>query len=246
MKKLLLIEGLPGTGKTTATQKIYDILSAKGEHVIALFEGDERIPCDFYEMAGIPIDEFDGYEGMVMHTPNYAYVRLSTCPDAVAKQFRRWDMGDERNQQVSVAHYIPCALERLDAWVAATLDNDDTVIIDSGCLQNPINELLFRGATDDEVRVFVMGIIERIKPLNPICVYLKRESAKEAIDFAKHAKGEAWTSGVNALLDELGYPDLFAHRFDLEMSLLPLMPHVICAVQGDDWSDFDRQTERMF
>ena len=256
MKQLMLVEGLPGTGKTTATQYLYDHLVAQRERAIALFEGDERIPCDFYETAGIPIGEFDAFcaehediadalRSMSVRTANYAYLRLDKCADFVAESFRRWDMGDERNQQVSVAHYIPCALERLDLWVAANLSNQDTVIIDSGFLQNPINELLFRKATDAEVRAFILGILDRITPLNPVCFYLKRENAEEAISFAKQAKGQGWASRVDAMLEELGCPNLFAHRFDLELSLLPSIPHVICTVQDTDWTDIDRQAQRM-
>lgn len=47
MKQLIFIEGLPGTGKTATTQKLSEYFSSKGQKVITLFEGDERIPSDF-------------------------------------------------------------------------------------------------------------------------------------------------------------------------------------------------------
>jgi len=257
MKRLILVEGLPGTGKTTMTQRIAQRLAAKGEAVTALYEGDERIPCDFYEMAGIPLGEFEAFRAehlnvedarwvISLRTASYVYLRLDRCADFAADAFRKWDMGDERNLQASVAHYVPCALERLDAWVDSYKDSGETVVIDSGFLQNPINELLFRGASDDEACSFVQGILHRFGPLHPVCVYLQRESAEAAVSFAKQAKGSDWASRVEALLAELNCPDLFARRYALEQKLLPLLPHILCPVRGADWSGADREIERLF
>lgn len=257
MKQLILVEGLPGTGKTTATQKLTDLLTAKGETVLTLFEGDDRIPSDFYEMAGIPIMEFESFRarhpevpdsqwGLSLRTKNYVYLRLDRCDNWIEKTFRKWDMGDECNRQISVVEYIACTMERVDQWVASNLDNGDTVIIDSGFLQNPINELLFRKASDEQVCSFINRIAQAFRPMNPTCFYLKRENAEIAISFAQKAKGPDWTARVGAILQEAGCPDLFTHRFELELQLLPCIPHVICSVSGNDWSDMDAQAQRIF
>lgn len=257
MKRLLLVEGLPGTGKTTTTQRLSEHFTSKDEKVITLFEGDGQMPCDFYETAGIPADEFDAFRaqhpettddlwGIALRTTNYVYLRLDRCSGFIADVFRKWDMGDERNRQVRVDQYISCALERLDHWVASNIDNENTAIIDSGFLQNPINELLFRGASNDEVCAFVQSVAQKLGPLNPMCVYLRRESAQAAIAFAKQAKGAAWSARVDLMLKELGCPNLFERRFELENKLLPCIPHTICQVVGCDWADVDRQIQRLF
>ena len=255
MKQLILLEGLPGTGKTTATRTLFDCLSPIREDAFAFFEGDERIPCDFYEMAGIPAKEFDSFHDLhsgiakellavSMRTANYVYLRLDRCSEFIASTFRKWDMGDEHNQQVDVLHYVACALERLDYWVSLNACNESTVIIDSGFLQNPINELLFRGASDEVVRSFMQETMKRVKFFNPFCFYLRRESAEAAMSFARQAKGDAWSAGIDALLEMPGCANFFERRFKLELDLLPFMPHIICSVQGNDWTDFERQAER--
>lgn len=257
MKQLILIEGLPGTGKTSTAHKLFAHLTSQGEDASVFFEDDERIPSNFYEKAGVPRKEYRSFRtqhphvgdaqcAVVADTNNFIFVRLDRCSDQVAAAFRRWNMGDEFNQQLSVSEYTFCALEYLEHWVSAQRDHHDTIIMDSAFLQNPINELIFRKASDDEIRSFILSMAERLRPLNPLCLYLKRQSAAVAIAFAKRAKGPKWSARIDALLDAGGCPDMFARRFELELSLLPHVTHVVCSIEDDDWSDVDRQIESCF
>jgi hypothetical protein len=100
---------------------------------------------------------------------------------------------------VTVSDYIHCALERLDHWVNKVISKLGAVIVDSGFLQNPINELLFRKATHNETFLFISEIFHRINALNPFCVYLQRNNVEEAISFAKEVKGKAWAERVEKL-----------------------------------------------
>lgn len=225
-------------------------MTANGHKAAAILEGDEQSPCDFYETAGIPINIFDGLpfdlheNGIpVIKTENYAYIRIDKCPEHIASELRRWDMGDEGNRLISVGEYLPCALERLGKWADDNANREEALIIDSGYLQNPINEMFFRGADDNETREYIRQIYAKLRLFSPVCVYLRRNSADEAIAFAKEAKGEVWASRVDALLNESGQSGMFERRFRLELELLPLTSHIICEVNGWDWDDAKRSIE---
>jgi len=144
-------------------------------------------------------------------------------------------MGEESNQFITVTEYIPCALERLEHWFKSHASSTETVIIDSGYLQNPINELLFRNATANEVRDFISAISDTLKPLNPVCIYLRRDNAEQAIAFAKKAKGQGWADRVDKLLQQAGCEDLFQRRFEIELELLKNIDHLDCYVCDDNW-----------
>ena len=58
MNRLILVEGLPGTGKTTISQWIHDLLWANMESAELLLENDERMPSNFSDMAGVLKDVF--------------------------------------------------------------------------------------------------------------------------------------------------------------------------------------------
>lgn len=253
MKQLLLIEGLPGTGKTTTAKTLAARLAERGEAVTPLLEGDAQIPGDFNQLAGIPATVFDAFRarhpavaeagwGIILRTPDFVFLRLDRCIPFVSAVFRPFDMGDEHNRAIGSAEYIRCALSRIGHWVFQNLNHGGITIMDSGFLQNPINELLFRKASDAEIRAFIQRYAEMLAPLHPLCIYLRRESADAAIAYASGAKGPDWTARVAALL--LDTPDFFARRLALELSLLPCVPHVICDIRGDDFSDIDRQLAR--
>ena len=248
MKRLILVEGLPGTGKTTISKWLSNTLIDRGESVILMNEGDERIPCDFYRTAGIPKNEFESL--CIQHhfqrdilfktallTKNYVFLRIDKCPAHVSQKIECWDMGEESNPNILVADYIACMLERLEYWVGSLINSSETVIIDSGYLQNPINELLFRNATNDEVRAFINAITELLIPLNPICIYLRRDNAEEAISFAKMAKGKGWADGVDELLKQNGCENFFQRRFELELELLQNIENINCHITGNNWDD---------
>ncbi len=257
MEQLILIEGLPGTGKTSISKWMYGYLQKHEKNVTLLLEGDERIPLDFYEMTGIPKKDFQKlclYNPNIsktlmnnfIQTENYVFVRIDMCPEDIANQIKCWDMGDENNQKISGADYIPCTLERLSNWIKTQIGGSGITIIESGFLQNPINELLFRRATDNEVRAFISDIANFMKPLNPICIYLQRKSADEAISFAKTVKGREWADRIDSLLSENKCEDLFQRRFTLEIELLPTIHHMICKPNGNDWSDVKKQIKNYF
>jgi hypothetical protein len=113
-------------------------------------------------------------------------------------------------------------------------------------LQNPINELLFRKATDDEVVLFIKCIAKIVMKLNPICFYLKRDSAEAAALFAKQVKGSDWSARIDNILQAIGCPNLFEHRFKLELSLLHCIPYTVCFIDGNDWSEVEKQIQIMF
>lgn len=249
MKQLILIEGLPGTGKTTISGWLSQILEEKGEEVTLLLEGDSRIPCDFYETAGMPEDIFEKVcleypenagilRSKCLTYKGYCFLRIDDCPEMVQESLRRWDMGEEMNQSITVEEYIPCALARLEAW-GSTADTEKGIfIIDSGFLQNPVNELLFRGASDLQVEGFIKEIAERIQPLNPLCIYLYRKDAVTAMEYAISAKGAEWEKRIQELLQQLHCENHFEHRYELERKILKKnpVPWIGCPVAGSDWS----------
>ena len=236
--RLIFVEGLPGTGKSTLSEQIYDMLVKKRISSELLLEDNEKIPSNFYYIAAIPKSDFVGFsvdEAIIEETENYFFINRKKCKEEMAKMLQRYDVGDEFNKSISLQEYICCTLEWWRNWVV-NFSNESILILDSAFMQCPINEMIFRGASDSQAKEYIQAIAEIIKPFNPICVYLRRENATIAIDFAKVVKGEHWAKGIDGLAQS-DFPDLFERRFYLENELLSLIPNIVCDIDGYDWSD---------
>ena len=243
--KLVLVEGLPGTGKTTLSEQIFKLFTKHGIQGELLLEGNVNIPSNLFNIAGIPNGVFPDFISKIPHaaeTDNYIFVNMGDCEEKIANQLQRYDVGNEFNQFMSAQEYARCTLEWWKNWAKNT--RESALIMDSAFMQCPINEMIFRKASDSEVIVYIQAIAEIIKPLNPVCVYLRRESAKIAIDFAKTVKGEHWAKSIEGLA-EFGCPDLFERRFNLENTLLSFIRNIVCHIDGYDWSDAETKVQSL-
>lgn len=244
MNRLILIEGLPGTGKTAISQWLCDLLRKKGESVVLLIEDDESIPSNFRDIAGIPKNIFNSSfadspaisSSVLKQTEHYVYLNINKCYKEMQDDIRRWDIGDECNTSLSLQDYIMCTLEWWYDW-AQNHTGKPITIMDSAFMQNPINEMIFRKATNPEIKPYISAIAELLAPLSPLCIYLRRNSAAESIEYAKAAKGPKWSEAVDQALQQSGCTDLFQRRFELEYELLSAMQHFVCEIQGGDWSE---------
>ena len=198
--RLILVEGLPGTGKTTISGWIYRRLKRKGVPAEVLLEDDAGMPGD-------------------------------------------WDIGDT-GRRLPAQDYARRMLELWGRW-AETNAGEGVLILDCAFMQNPLNEMIFRGASDAQAEAYIRSIAAILGPLHPVCVYLRRGSAEVSIAFAKAAKGAGWANRVDNALAELGCPDLFERRYRLEFALLSSVDHVLCEVSGRDWSSAKKRIRRV-
>jgi len=243
---LILVEGLLGTGKSTLSNQIFELIAEKCIQAELLLEENEKSPSNFFNIAGIPKTDFVNLvdeTSIVTKTENYVFVNLGHCIDEEANKLQRYNVGDEFNKFISKQEYVSCTLEWWQSWVINCI-KESVLILDSAFMQNPINEMIFRKATDSEIEAYIHAISKIIKPLNPICVYLRRENAKISIDFAKAVKGERWAKGIDGLAD-IGCSDLFDRRFVIENKILSLIPNIVCNINGYNWSDSDKKVREL-
>jgi len=196
--RLILVEGLPGTGKTTISGWIYRRLKRKGVPAKVLREDDAGMPGD-------------------------------------------WDI--DADKHLPASEYARRMLELWQHWAENHTD-EGVLILDCAFMQNPLNEMMFRGAPDAQAEAYVRSIAAILEPYDPVCVYLRRESAQASIEFAQAAKGKGWASRVDKMLAALGCPDLFERRYTLESALLSSMDHVLCDVNGSSWRDAKKRIRR--
>jgi hypothetical protein len=213
-RTIYFVEGLPGTGKTTTSNWLHNKLDAR------LFtENAADYPNDFSEIAGMTIEvhneiskqfpilkEFSFEYGSIKYV-NTRHLK-SQFPNELEliQSLTLWDFGDEFNTHVSVPHYITCSLGLLNRWVEETIKNtNESYIMDSVWLQNPINELLFRNADEKSILEYCTLLAKIFSEFELICIYLNRSDAAKSVEFASEAKGSSWTNRVIELISSTPY-----------------------------------------
>lgn len=193
--RLILVEGMPGSGKTTISTKIKDYLINKGLNVTLYNEGDLH-PADMAWNALFTKEEYDNlikenkeYEQIIKENSiledDYvivAYTKLDLYKDQneLMKIFEDHEIYDGR---VSLETFKNIHLKRWGKFADEMKESENEIIVfECAFLQNHINELL--AVHEKEVhfiKQYLKELIETVKGLNPKLIYLNQDSVKETL-----------------------------------------------------------------
>ena len=203
--RLILLEGLPGTGKSTNSFKIYEQLYRNGKKVDWIHEVSGPHPVLFFTESCMSKEEYQKFK-MKYHEiaellDEVAEVRKTTVGIDQDTISRRLQEAQEQAwyQELlqydafpkSLDRYELQALEKWEAFAKKALEDEETVfIIDSSIFQYQIFTYLLKQEPYERLKTFVCRIAEYIKPLNPLLIYLYREHVEDSIAFLKEQRGE--------------------------------------------------------
>ena len=203
--RLILLEGLPGTGKSTNSFKIYEQLYRNGKKVDWIHEVSGPHPVLFFTESCMSKEEYQKFK-MKYHEiaellDEVAEVRKTTVGIDQDTISRRLQEAQEQAWYQELLQYdafpksLDCyelqALEKWEAFAKKALEDEETVfIIDSSIFQYQIFTYLLKQEPYERLKTFVCRIAEYIKPLNPMLIYLYREHVEDSIAFLKEQRGE--------------------------------------------------------
>ena len=203
MNRLILLEGLPGTGKTTNSYRLFEQLVRNGRDVRWLHEVSQPHPTLFFSEACLTKEEYRHFTAKHPETAgilgNIAEVRATTVGIDYLTVARRMP-GQERAEwyrellqydamNFPLERYEPAALEKWEAFAHAALRNDTVYILDSSIFQYQIFTFLLNGADYPRLAAFVHSVLGLLRPLQPALIYLYREKTEDSIAFMEEQRG---------------------------------------------------------
>ena len=203
MNRLILLEGLPGAGKTTNAFRLFEQLVRDGRDVRWLHEVSQPHPTLFFSEACLTKEEYrlflEQYPEAAETLNKIAEVR-ATCVGIDYLTAARSMPGQEKPvwyqallrydaMDFPLERYEPMALEKWAAFVNEALENDTVFILDSGIFQYQIFTYLLNGAAYPRLAGFVRRIMQMLKPLRPALIYLYRQNTEDAIAFMEEQRG---------------------------------------------------------
>ena len=206
--KLILVEGIPGAGKTTTARKIKDQLMAEGKNVVLYEEGMSH-PADMAWNAYLKKEEYAEFiskctemwertEKTISKEEliNRIEVQARKEEDHVILAYTRinfpevryWELIDEVaakeifDGRCSLKEFKEIHITRWTNFAKKAFIEDTIYIFECAFLQNHIFELLsVYEKSDEEIYVYLRDLLSTVKVLNPRIVYIEPENIEKII-----------------------------------------------------------------
>jgi energy-coupling factor transporter ATP-binding protein EcfA2 len=219
--QLIMVEGLPGSGKSTTAQLINDILTENNIHPKLYLEGNVDHPAD-YEFASFftkaeftkLLQEHSNFqdqllkqaeavqEGYVLYRPKLSE-EIGEVNITNSFQNKLWE---HDLYELPLEINMNLIIEKWKRFSAKALASDDTYIFECCFIQNPVTIGMIKyGAAQELVLKYVEGLAEAIKPLNPVLVYVNQEDVSYSFKKAVKERPKDWFNGFMDYYNNQGY-----------------------------------------
>lgn len=195
MRKLIIVEGLPCSGKSTVSKHIAEVLGMEFTD-----EGSGDHPAD-YEFHAF-LSEKDLAEFQPEERKLISAAAEKRCGGYVVPIGSFSGALFDRLLAHKIYDFLPWETEKpimLDKWRSFTESAASSAGYVFNCifLQNPMCETMMRFGFDSSVSEgYIREIYDIIRPLEPFVVYLKTDSIAAEVKRAVPERSEEWLSGV--------------------------------------------------
>lgn len=228
--KLILVEGLPGSGKSTISKEIFNILSSKGLNVKLYNEGNYNHPADFDGFSYFSKKEFvnlterysnykdlldklkkDFYHGYLIHYRKAIEEDKININNDLINDIKKNDV-----YSLSLELHEKLILKRWKDFVSKSKEVEEITIFECCFIQNPVTVTMIRDNSPKSITINYVKKLEKIiKPLNPILIYANQDDIEISLTKIIEERPKEWFEGFKIYYTEQGYGSYFELR-DIE------------------------------
>ncbi len=262
--KLYLMEGLPGSGKTTTAEALTHLLQEKKTNTLLHIEGDINHPADYESVAYLTMNEWTDFqrEYDLLDVLQFAEV----FNDYVLVSYRQWQSKQDVPEaalaflQTRDIYELPFELhqslifKKWEAFVAQALTTDTTYVFECCFLQNPLTMGLIKyDLSEATLQTYIERLATIIAPLQPVLVYVDQPDVERSFRKALQERPTEWADGFVSYYTEQAYGvnhslsgvdgtiAILQARQMLERQLLKTLPFRVDVFGNEDFSTDVRQ-----
>lgn len=218
--KLILVEGLPGFGKSTTARMIQEILLEQNVDVELFMEGNLNHPADydsvacFTELEFKNLIEFSGEfrdvfeERVIVKNNDYLlpYMKIKNelgreYPAELSKEIFKKDI-----YELPLKQNIELITDRWKAYAEEAKAGEKVYIFECAFIQNPLTVSMIKyGAPEEQTIDYINQLADAVKKLNPILIYIQQDDLEHAFRKAVDERPEEWFNGFTQYYTNQGY-----------------------------------------
>lgn len=262
--RLYLIEGLPGSGKTTTAEALTRLLQEQQTNTRLHIEGDLNHPADYESVAYLTLNEWADFQSKYVSLDVLRFTEVFN--DDVLISYRQWQSEQDVPEaaltflQARDIYELPFELyqslifKKWEAFVAQALTTDTTYVFECCFLQNPLTMGLIKyDLPAAMLRAFIERIATIITPLHPVLIYVDQPDVERSFRKALNERPTEWADGFvsyyteqaygvnNSLSGVKGTIAILQARQALERQLFELLPFRLEVFKNEDFSVEARQ-----
>ncbi|MFC4411624.1 hypothetical protein ACFOZY_14445 [Chungangia koreensis] len=219
MRKLILVEGLPGSGKTTTAQLIADQYKEKDYDVRLFLEGNTRHPADYDAVSYFTSKEFEHFIGQYSSLARQIEQHAEERPDGMIVRWAhlKQDIGDQfelvRDEllprdiyELPLDLHMELMVDSYERFVDQAMVEDALYIFECCFIQNPVTIGLIKyDATEEVITSYVERLAKIIERLDPLLIYVEQDDIRKSFTKAFHERPKEWAEGFVNYYNNQGY-----------------------------------------
>lgn len=218
--KLILVEGLPGSGKSTTAGLINRILSENNVTAELYMEGNLDHPADYEGVAYFTEEDFEDLltdsgslrkifqERVIVKRGRrlLPYMKIkhelgSSFPEELFAAISKKDI-----YELPLEENIAVITESWEEFAKQAEAEEKVYVFECCFIQNPLTVGMIKYGASDEVTIdYVKKLAEAVKNLNPMLVYVKQDDIGKSFRKAVTERPDDWFNGFVHYYTSQGY-----------------------------------------